>query len=78
MIRASKQASFTTCLESTRHFVREASRIRPIRELATKDVYLFAYFYDRGVQAGVIEWTDERRGGEAKVIDYRNAAERGL
>lgn len=77
-ISARKESSFTTCLASVRHFVRNVGRIRRIPELSAKDVYLFAYFYDRGVQAGIIEWTADHRSGLARVVDYRHAAEKGM
>ena len=65
-------------METAKHYVTNLTDIKQVEPLVVdEDLYLFGYFYDRGVQGNIIEYTLEQTGGEAKVGDYKIAAERG-
>jgi hypothetical protein len=80
LFSATPDASYEACLETTKQYVTNLTEIKRVPELTQDDqqLYLFGYYYDRGVQANVVEYTLEQVGGEAKVADFRSAAERGL
>lgn len=54
----------------------DIKNVREVPELQVHDVYVFSYFYDRGVQANIIRNSHEQKGGWATVGDYKLAAER--
>nr|CAD2191616.1 unnamed protein product [Meloidogyne enterolobii] len=77
LISATIDASFENCLETAKHYVTNLTDIKQIKSLVDEeDLYLFGYFYDRGLQGNIVEYTLEQIGGEAKVGDYKIAAEK--
>lgn len=69
-------ASFTACLLSAIKYVNETA-VRKVPELNEHDLYVFSYFYDRGVQGDLVPRTVDNRGGESTVKAYKDAAMRG-
>lgn len=77
LISATTDASFENCLVTARNYVTNLTDVKPIKSLVNEeDLYLFGYFYDRGLQGNIVEYTLEQIGGEAKVGDYKIAAEK--
>uniref|UniRef100_A0A915EE67 Uncharacterized protein n=1 Tax=Ditylenchus dipsaci TaxID=166011 RepID=A0A915EE67_9BILA len=76
VVSATQEASFEACLSSTIHYVESVSKVVPIPQLADNDVFVFSYFYDRGLQAGLVQGDSEQSGGFAKVVDYKQAAQK--
>uniref|UniRef100_A0A915LCX6 Uncharacterized protein n=1 Tax=Meloidogyne javanica TaxID=6303 RepID=A0A915LCX6_MELJA len=75
---ATIDASFENCLETAKRYVTNLTDIKQIKSLVDEeDLYLFGYFYDRGLQGNIVEYTLEQIGGEAKFGDYKIAAEKG-
>lgn len=72
IIEASPNAGFEECLATTREYVMKVTGVRKLQLEDTVDIYAFSYFFDRAVQAGLVE----ESGGPVKVGDYRRAAER--
>lgn len=64
--------SFNACYASTRQFVAH-SEVMKLPTLQGKIIYLFSYFYERGLKAELVE---EYKGGTVKLVDFRNAAEK--
>jgi len=75
-ISGTDEPSFENCLESTKAYVQERTAVREVPELVEKDMYVFSYFYDRGVQGGLVPKTDGNLGGMSTVGAYRVAAEK--
>lgn len=52
--------------------------VKPIEHsvVSNEDIYLFGYYYDRAIQANIVEYSLEQTGGEARVEDFKIAAER--
>ncbi|XP_045166671.2 ectonucleoside triphosphate diphosphohydrolase 5-like [Mercenaria mercenaria] len=46
------------------------SQIRPVIELSGNNLYLFSYFFDRAVEANLID----KSGGVVSAVDFKNAA----
>ncbi|EYB87041.1 hypothetical protein Y032_0269g824 [Ancylostoma ceylanicum] len=72
-IRGTQSYSFKACYETARQFVNR-SKIMKLPALHGKMIYLFSYYYDRGLNAGLVKEND---GGAIKLMDYRLAAEKG-
>ncbi|KHJ82472.1 hypothetical protein OESDEN_17834 [Oesophagostomum dentatum] len=72
-ISGTRNYSFESCYDAARHFV-ISSNIMKLSSLRGKTIYLFSYYYDRGLNAGLIKEND---GGAIKLLDYRKAAEKG-
>ncbi|CAJ0590272.1 unnamed protein product [Cylicocyclus nassatus] len=64
--------SFDSCYELTREFV-NTSNIMKLPALHNKMIYLFSYYYDRGLNAGLVK---ENEGGVIKLGDYQEAAKK--
>ncbi|KAK6052527.1 GDA1/CD39 family protein [Cooperia oncophora] len=64
--------SFTSCYTATRNFV-ERSGIMKLTALRGKLIYLFSYFFDRGLNAGLVK---ENQGGKIKLEDFKRAAQK--
>lgn len=62
------QFTFGNCEVQTRTLV--DSQIRPVLELSGNNLYLFSYFFDRAVEANLID----KSGGTVSLIDFKNAA----
>lgn len=75
-ISGTEDPSFENCLQSTKTYVVERTGVKHVPELAEKDLYVFSYFYDRGVQGGLVPMTDGNLGGLSTVGAYRRAAEK--
>ncbi|TKR61712.1 hypothetical protein L596_028792 [Steinernema carpocapsae] len=75
-VGGSEESSFDGCLESTKAYVQGRTGVRHVPELANKDLYVFSYFYDRGVQGGLVPKTEGNLGGLATVGGYKQAAEK--
>ncbi|KAK6028275.1 GDA1/CD39 family protein [Ostertagia ostertagi] len=71
-IRGSPSYSFASCYSSTRSFI-EQSDIMKLKALHGKTVYLFSYFFDRGLNAGLVK---EHHGGLVKLEDFKVAAQK--
>ncbi|VDP04382.1 unnamed protein product [Heligmosomoides polygyrus] len=71
-IRGSSKYSFKSCYDSVRSFV-EQSDIMKLPALRGKNIYLFSYFFDRGLNAGLVK---EQNGGSLKLEAFRKAAEK--
>ncbi|KIH66562.1 GDA1/CD39 family protein [Ancylostoma duodenale] len=71
-IRGTQNYSFNSCYETARQFVNR-SKIMKLPALHGKVVYLFSYYYDRGLNAGLVKEND---GGVIKLLDYKVAAEK--
>ncbi|CEF60425.1 NTPase [Strongyloides ratti] len=67
-------SSFDKCLELNKIYIEQITEVKPMKELLEKDIFGFSYFYDRGLQAGLIPNCNKQLGGYVKVIDYKNAA----
>uniref|UniRef100_A0A914UNQ6 Uncharacterized protein n=1 Tax=Plectus sambesii TaxID=2011161 RepID=A0A914UNQ6_9BILA len=70
IISGSKDYGSAKCLSSALKYVQQ-SKIRPVEELLRRDVFAFSYFFDRGLQAGLVRDTD---GGATTVGAFREAA----
>uniref|UniRef100_A0A7I4YRW4 Nucleoside-diphosphatase uda-1 n=1 Tax=Haemonchus contortus TaxID=6289 RepID=A0A7I4YRW4_HAECO len=71
-IRGSPTYSFASCYTSVRNFI-DQSGIMKLKALRGKVIYLFSYFYDRGLNAGLVK---ENHGGEVKLKDFKAAAQK--
>ncbi|KAK5967829.1 Ectonucleoside triphosphate diphosphohydrolase 5, partial [Trichostrongylus colubriformis] len=71
-IKGSSEYSFASCYTSTRNFV-EQSGIMKLKALYGKVIYLYSYFFDRGLNAGLVK---EHRGGAVKLEDFKTAAQK--
>uniref|UniRef100_A0A0N5C3V1 Nucleoside phosphatase GDA1/CD39 n=1 Tax=Strongyloides papillosus TaxID=174720 RepID=A0A0N5C3V1_STREA len=69
-------SGFDKCLEFNKIYVQEITEVKPMKELSEKDIFGFSYFYDRGLQAGLVPRCSKQLGGYVKVSDYRTAAEK--
>uniref|UniRef100_A0A914CUJ0 Uncharacterized protein n=1 Tax=Acrobeloides nanus TaxID=290746 RepID=A0A914CUJ0_9BILA len=76
IVTGTQNSSFEDCLASAKEYVVDIKNVREVPELQVHDVYVFSYFYDRGVQANIIRNSHEQKGGWATVGDYKLAAER--
>lgn len=74
-VSPSEEASFEKCLEQAKHFVENVTKVKKIEHLGNFPVFAFSYFYDRGVQVGMIRTEPKTRGGWAQVKQFRLAAE---
>lgn len=74
-VSPSEEASFEKCLEQVRHFVENVTEVKTIESLNSLPVFAFSYFYDRGVQVGMIRTEPKTRGGWVQVKQFRLAAE---
>lgn len=72
-VAGSQQSSFVECLRSAHEYIIKTN-VKQVSELKGHDIYAFSYFYDRGVQGGLIAQTDDNRGGLTTVEAFRNAA----
>uniref|UniRef100_A0A183U703 Ectonucleoside triphosphate diphosphohydrolase 5 n=1 Tax=Toxocara canis TaxID=6265 RepID=A0A183U703_TOXCA len=75
-VTGSSVASFTACLRSAIKYINETD-VRRVPELNEHDLYVFSYFYDRGVQGGLIPHTLDNSGGRSTVSSYKEAAIHG-
>jgi hypothetical protein len=48
--------------------------IRPMDELSSRDIFAFSYFFDRGLQAGLVS---NMSGGLTTVGAFKKAAKKG-
>uniref|UniRef100_A0A0M3HG95 Peptidase_M43 domain-containing protein n=1 Tax=Ascaris lumbricoides TaxID=6252 RepID=A0A0M3HG95_ASCLU len=69
-ITGTSDASFTACLLSAIKYVNETA-VRKVPELNEHDLYVFSYFYDRGVQGDLVPRTVDNRGGESTRVHFR-------
>jgi ectonucleoside triphosphate diphosphohydrolase 5/6 len=67
-ITSTPDASYANCLKSTREYVQKTN-IRRVEEISDRDIYVFAYYYDRAEQAGLLKERDF-----ITVGDYASAA----
>uniref|UniRef100_A0A915B289 Uncharacterized protein n=1 Tax=Parascaris univalens TaxID=6257 RepID=A0A915B289_PARUN len=74
-ITGASDASFTACLLSAIKYVNETA-VQKVPELNEHDLYVFSYFYDRGVQGDLIPRAVDSRGGHSTVKAYKDAAMR--
>lgn len=72
-VTGSSEASFPACLQSAMKYVDETA-VRKVPELNEHDLYVFSYFYDRGVQGDLIPHTIDNCGGYSTVKAYKDAA----
>ncbi|WKY09835.1 hypothetical protein Q1695_002301 [Nippostrongylus brasiliensis] len=70
-IRGTSSHSYTACYEYARNFIRR-SDIMKLPALRGKTVYLFSYFFDRGLNAGLVNGSS---GGLVELKQYKEAAE---
>lgn len=64
-------------METAKQYVLNVTDIKRVPSLLEEDLYLFGYYYDRAVQANVVEYSLDQLGGEATIGDFKMAAERG-
>lgn len=69
-INGTSSYSYENCYETAREFVHK-SDIMQLTDLRGKMVYLFSYFFDRGLNSGLVE---DINGGPVKLADYKEAA----
>ncbi|ULT91062.1 hypothetical protein L3Y34_008981 [Caenorhabditis briggsae] len=69
-INGSSSYSYDTCYDVTKRFV-ESSEIMHLRELKGAPVYLFSYFFDRGLNSGLVKGND---GGQIELRQFKEAA----
>ncbi|KAK0409796.1 hypothetical protein QR680_004764 [Steinernema hermaphroditum] len=75
-VSGTEEPSFDACLHSAEAYVKERTKVKNVPELSDKDIYVFSYFYDRGVQGGLVPKTEGNLGGLSTVGAYRKAAEK--
>uniref|UniRef100_A0AC34FJ97 Apyrase n=1 Tax=Panagrolaimus sp. ES5 TaxID=591445 RepID=A0AC34FJ97_9BILA len=75
-VNPSEEASFEKCLQQAADFVKNVSKISPVEDLADIPVFAFSYFFDRGMQAGMIKTEPKNRGGWIEVKQYKEAAKK--
>ncbi|CAD5232731.1 unnamed protein product [Bursaphelenchus xylophilus] len=67
--------SFQSCQNLADQYVKKTN-VRPVANLIkNRDIYVFAYFFDRAEQAGLTSGADQK-GQWIKVGDYKKAAEK--
>ncbi|ETN69445.1 GDA1/CD39 family protein [Necator americanus] len=71
-VRGKQNYSFRSCYDIARQFIIN-SKIMKLPALRSKVIYLFSYYYDRGLNAGLVKEND---GGAIKLVDYKRAAEK--
>uniref|UniRef100_A0A0K0CV53 Nucleoside-diphosphatase uda-1 n=1 Tax=Angiostrongylus cantonensis TaxID=6313 RepID=A0A0K0CV53_ANGCA len=64
--------SFNACYDNARQFV-AYSDVMKLPTLQGKMIYLFSYFFDRGLNAELVK---EHSGGAVKLVDFKVAAEK--
>jgi ectonucleoside triphosphate diphosphohydrolase 5/6 len=70
LFRSTPEAGYDNCLKSTREYVRK-TQVQKAPEILGREIYVFAYYYDRAEQAGLLEGRDF-----ITVGDYANAAKK--
>uniref|UniRef100_A0A1I7YWD0 Nucleoside diphosphatase n=1 Tax=Steinernema glaseri TaxID=37863 RepID=A0A1I7YWD0_9BILA len=75
-VRGTEAPSFEACLRSAEEYVEERTKVKKVPELADKNIYVFSYFYDRGVQGGLVPKTEGNLGGISTVGGYKKAAKK--
>lgn len=76
-VNPTEEASFEKCLQQAADFVKNVSKISPVEDLADIPVFAFSYFFDRGMQAELINNEPKNRGGWIAVKQYKEAAIKG-
>lgn len=67
-VKSTPEAGFENCLKSTQEYVRK-TKVQKTPEIANRDIYVFAYFYDRAEQANLLDGRTH-----ITVGDYATAA----
>uniref|UniRef100_A0A0N4ZCC8 Nucleoside phosphatase GDA1/CD39 n=1 Tax=Parastrongyloides trichosuri TaxID=131310 RepID=A0A0N4ZCC8_PARTI len=75
-VKGVSDSSFLKCLELNKIYVQETTKVKKMNELEDKDIFGFSYFYDRGLQAGLVPASKKQLGGYITVYDYKLAAEK--
>jgi len=66
---STSDASYKNCIQSTQEYVKKTN-VRKVTEISDREIYVFAYFYDRAEQAGLVN------NGQMTVGDYAKEAEK--
>ncbi|KAE9549264.1 hypothetical protein FO519_007529 [Halicephalobus sp. NKZ332] len=74
-VHPSEEASFEKCLEQANHFVENITTVKKIEKLNSFPIFAFSYFYDRGVQVGMVRTEPKTRGGWVQAKQFKIAAE---
>lgn len=73
----SKSYGIQHCLSEAISYI-ESCSIEAVNELNSRDVYAFAYYYDRALQANIIAGDDSGQSGQLiRVSRYYSAAKSG-
>ncbi|PAV82183.1 hypothetical protein WR25_19262 [Diploscapter pachys] len=71
-INGTELYSFAACYDSVKVFV-EQSEIMKLKDLNGKLIYLFSYFFDRALNAGLVK---DNNGGTIRLEQFKLAAEK--
>jgi ectonucleoside triphosphate diphosphohydrolase 5/6 len=75
-VNPTEEASFEKCLQQAADFVKNVSKVSAVEDLADIPVFAFSYFFDRGMQAGMIKNEPKNLGGWIEVKQYKVAAKK--
>lgn len=65
--RSTPNSGYENCLQSTREYVRKTN-VRRVQEISDREIYVFAYFYDRAEQAGLLQQRDHITVGDYAAV----------
>lgn len=74
-IAPADESSFENCYSQAKFFIEKVTNVSQIHNINDFPIFAFSYFYDRGLQAGLLHTEPKTKGGWIQIQQYKLAAE---